>query len=152
MTPETEALIYYRKLASLLYREIGAMKQANHPELYDKSKIAAVKERRREDPKRIYHESKSTRDVETIDRHYVEWSRLTLEEVSRAFRDGDWLLGSTRHSFGGPKWASVAEVTLTLRKAILTQDWGKVPQLVKTIKGLHHNNGLVVDKFKQLDP
>ncbi len=68
-----------------------------------------------------------------------------------AFRDGDWLLGRTRHSFGGPKWANIAETTLALREAILNKDWQSVPQLVEKIKGLRHNNGLVVDKFKELD-
>lgn len=150
MTTEAEALEYYRKLVSLIYREVGAMKRANHPELYDKSKISQVYPTRKEDPKRFYHESKSQNDVGLIDRYYVEWSVLTLEEVLRAFRDGDWLLGKTRHSFGGPQWAKITETTLNLRKALLGKDWEQVPHLVEKIKGLHHNNGLVVDKFREL--
>jgi hypothetical protein len=35
-----EALETYRKLVSLLYREIGAMHRNNHPELYDGSTLA----------------------------------------------------------------------------------------------------------------
>ncbi len=151
MATVTEALECYRKLASFLYREIGAMKRGNHPELYDKSKIVAVKNRRKEDPKRFYHKSKSHNDIESIDRYYVNWSGLTLEDVLKAFQEGDWLLGRQRYSFGGPKWAKVAETTMALRKVILNKDWDSVPQLIETINGLHHNNGLVVRKFRELD-
>lgn len=72
MTPEDEALEYYRKLVSFIYREVGAMKRDNHPELYDKSNISRVYLKRKEDPKRFYHKSKSQNTIGVIDRHYED--------------------------------------------------------------------------------
>ena len=39
MSVETEALEYYRKLVSLIYREVGSIQPENRRELYQKSKI-----------------------------------------------------------------------------------------------------------------
>ena len=154
MIPENEALEYYRKLMSLIYREIGAMWAENHLELYDKSKIGTSKLRqtRKEDTKCFYHKSKSDNDVGLIDQYYVEWSGLILEEVLKAFQEGDWLLDRKQYSWGGPKWARVTETTLALREIILNEDWQGMPQLVDRIKNLRHNTGWVVEKFKELGP
>ena len=151
MTPETEALKYYRKLVSFIYREVGAMKRDNHPELYDRSNISLVHSKRKEDAKRFYHESKTQNDVGLIDQSYVEWSGLTLEDVLKVFQEGDWLLGRKSHSFGGPKWAKVTETTLALREAITSEEWQRIPRLVDEIKNLRHNSGLVINKFKELN-
>lgn len=126
------------------------MKHDNHPELYAKSNIAQVCTKRKEDAKRFYHESKSQNDVALIDRRYEEWSGLTLRDVLMVFQDGDWLLGGSKYYYGGPKWATIVETTLDLREVILNKDWKHVPQLVEEIKGLHHNNGLIVEKFRDL--
>ena len=150
MTPETEALGYYRKLVPFIYREVGAMKRDNHPELYDKSNISQVYSKKKEDAKRFYHESKPQNDVGLIDQRYAEWSGLALGEVLTAFRDGDWLLGGSKYYYGGPKWAIIVETTLDLRGIVLNKDWEHVPQLVEEIKSLRHNTGLIVDKFKEL--
>ena len=150
MTPETEALEWYRRLVSFLYREIGAMKRDNHSALYDKSNISQVHSTRKVDAKRFYDESKSQNTVKAIVRRYEDWSGLTLGELLEAFRNGDWLLGRTHHSFGGPKWAKVTETTLALQQAITNKKWRQIPQLVSEIKKLRHNNGWVVDKFKEL--
>ena len=82
---------------------IGAMKRDRHPELYDKSTAPAFTQTGKKDAKGFYHERKSDNDVELIDPYYVEWSGLTLEEVLGVFRDGDWLLGNKKHSYGGPR-------------------------------------------------
>ena len=152
MSVEAEALEYYRKLVSLIYREVGSMLPKNHRKLYEKSKIGAsnLGATRKQDTKRFYHKSKSDNAVGLIDQHYVEWSGLTPEDVLSVFEDGDWRLGSEHYSFGGPKWAGVTETALSLREAILREEWRRIPELIDAVKSLHHNNGMVVDKFKEL--
>ena len=147
---EAEALDYYRKLVSFIYREVGAMKRNNHPELYDKSTISKVHLTRKKDAKGFYHKSKSDNDVELIDQYYVEWFGLTLQEVYKVFDEGDWLLSKPSYSYGGPKWAGITQTTLDLRNAVKGEQRQQIPQLIEKIKGLCHNNGLIVDKFKEL--
>ena len=61
MSREPEALKYYRKLVSLIYREIGSTQPENHRELYEKSKIGVsnLSATRKQDTKQFYHKSKS---------------------------------------------------------------------------------------------
>ena len=45
----------------------------------------------------------------------------------------------------------IAKTTLELNHLIETGDWEKVPDLVEEIKTLRHNNGLIVEKFRELE-
>ena len=83
MSVETEALEYYRKLVSLIYREVGSIQLENRRELCQKSKIGVsnLGATRKHDTKQFCHKSKSDNAVGLIDQHYGEWSGLTLEEA-----------------------------------------------------------------------
>lgn len=153
MTREKEALDYFRKLVSLLYREVGAMVRDNHPELFDRSTMATsgFSAARKSAAKKIYRTTISEVDPERIVAPYVARTGLSLEDVLKVFHDGDWLLGRKRYSFGGPKWARIAVTTLSLRDVILKKEWHRVPQVIADINVLRHNNGWIVEKFDELD-
>ena len=157
MTTEAEALAWYRKLVSRIYREIGAMKRSHHAELYDKSKISpTLGATRKEVAKQMYKESRSDHDVGAIDQQYVKWVGLTLEEVLQAFKEGDWRIRGIsdteeEYSFGGPKWAVIAETTFDLRKAIVNKDWEQASLVVEKVQHLRHNTDVVVKQLKELD-
>ena len=152
MVEVDKALETYRKLVSLLYREIGAMLRNNHSELYDGSKLAdsGFAGQRKKRAREIYCESRADQDPDAIANRYRRETGLSLEQVHEAFRDGDWLLGRTKHSFGGPKWAKIAEVAIDLRNSLRDGDHAAARLLIKQVGALHHNNGRVVDKFVEL--
>jgi len=147
-----EALETYRKLVSLLYREIGAMHRNNHPELHDGSTLAlsGFAAQRKNRAREIYCESRADQNPDAIADRYRRETGLSLEQVHEAFRDGDWLLGRTKHSFGGPKWAEIAEVAVDLRNSLRDGDPAAAGLLIKQVGALHHNNGQLADKFVEL--
>jgi hypothetical protein len=151
-TLEDEALAYFRKLVSFLYREIGAMRRENHPTIFDRSTLASsgFSKSRKQEARRIYFETLSSRDVREVVAPYRTKTGLSIEDVRDAFRDGDWLLRARRYFFGGPKWARIADVTLELGQAISVGRWDLVPQLIAEVNVLRHNNGRIVDKFGEL--
>lgn len=153
MTPEQEALDYFRKLVSFLYREVGAMVRKNHPELFDRSKMvtSGFSAARKSETKKIYRATISEVDPERVVHPYSSRTGFSLEDVSRVFHEGNWLLGKKRYSFGGPNWARIAGTTLVLRDVIRGKDWHRVPELVAEINVLCHNNGKIVGKFVELD-
>ena len=158
MTTETEALGWYRKLVSRIYREIGAMERRNHTELYDKLKIypGIPRTARIEHARRLYEESKSDDDLGAIEGRYEEWVGLTLQEVLRAFKEGNWQVPGIPETdeefeFGGPKWAVIVEITLDLRQAVVQNNWERASAVVDKVKGLRHNTGLLVKQLKELD-
>ena len=147
-----KALEIYRKLVSLLYREIGAMVRNNHPMLYDGSKLAGstfAKERKQR-ARDIYCDSRGERDPDAIAELYRRETGLSLDQVHQAFREGDWLLGRSKHSFGGPKWAKIAEAAADLRQTIRDRDETAAVVTLKQVEVLQHNNGPIVDKFREL--
>ncbi len=152
MTPEKEALDYFRKLVSFLYREVGAMERDNHPELFDRSAMATsgFSAARKSEAKKIYRTTISEVSPERIVTPYGARTGLSLEDVFKVFHEGDWLLGRKRYSFGGPNWARIAGTTLALQDVILKKEWHQVPQLIAEINVLCHNNGRIVDKFAEL--
>ena len=161
MTTEAEALVWYRRLVSRIYREIGAMEQKHHPELYSKSKIGSLnlnanRDARIENAKLKYRESKSDHEVETIDRRYEEWVGLTLQEVLQSFKEGNWRIPGVpdteeEYSYGGPKWAVIVETTFDLRKAIVNKDWEQASLVIDKVQHLRHNTNLLVKQLEELD-
>lgn len=151
---EDEALAYFRKLVSFLYREIGAMRRDNHPEIYDRATLASsgfAADRKRE-ANRMYFQTLRSTDVAQVEAPYRAKTGLSLEDVRDAFRDGDWLLGRHRYSFGGPNWARIADAALGLAEIISTRHWHLAPKLIAEVHVLCHNNGRIVDKFAELGP
>jgi len=146
---EQNALAYFRELVSLLYREIGAMRRPNHRAIFDRSILASsgFADNRKDEARSIYFETLSATNVDEVTAPYRARTNLSVEEVYEAFRDGDWLLGARRYSFGGPRWARIADVTLQLGQAITAGKWNLTEKLTAEVHGLHHNNGRIVDKF-----
>jgi hypothetical protein len=138
----------------LFCTEVGAMRPENHEELYSKAKTdsSGFASARKELAKEFYHQTASQESTQLILQPYQERTGLSLEDVHRVFEEGDWLLGRPRYYYGGPRWAKIAKATLDLRRLIKTGDWEEVPDLIEEIKTLRHNNGLIVEKFRELDP
>ncbi len=158
MSSAAEALEYYRKLVSRIYREIGALERGRHAELYDKSKIGPcnLSTTRKEDAERLYDESKSDNDIGAIDWRYSDWVSLTLQEVLQAFKEGDWRVPGIPDAdeeclFGGPKWAAIVETTFDLRKAIVNKDWEQASLVIKKVHCIRHNTDLLVKQLNELD-
>jgi len=149
---EKQAVEYFRKLVSFLYREIGAMRRDNHPEIFDRSGLdsSGFAKQRKQAAKRIYLETLSIHDPAQIVSQYQQRTGLSLEDVYLAFEDGDWLLGARHHSFGGPKWARIAEEAMRLGGIIRERKWERVAQVIAKINDLCHNKGRIIDKFAEL--
>jgi hypothetical protein len=142
----------FRRLVSLLYREIGVLKPQNHADIAAKAKLSApfFKDRKRE-AKRLYRETRYEERPQVILEAYRAHTGLTLEDIYQAFGRGKWMTASGRIAFGGPKWAATAKFTLDLRDAIASRDQERQTILIANIAALEHNNGRIVEKFSQLD-
>ena len=71
---------------------------------------------------------------------------LTLEDIRRIFAEGHLPRG-----FGGARWAEITRTVIELRQLIDTKAWDRAPSLIDRAKKLRHNNGLLVDKFSELE-
>ena len=153
MNPQESALYFLRKLAYVLYLEIGALTPAIHPELAAKADIKNAfftrdKERQAVE---LYQQTLTAAAPEEIFAPYVERTGLTLDDVHRAFVEGDWRSGFGQYNFGGPKWVKIAEATLQLREAFLAQNWERVEDLLFEIKALKSNQGYLVNQFERTE-
>ena len=152
MSSPLEAIERYRRLVSLIYREVGSMKADNH-KLYTKSNFAQIPSihiARKRQTRSFYFNSTAKDDVELIEKDYVDWSGLTLHEVFQIFQEGNWLLGAKKYSYGGPKWAEITRFALEIRSAIINEDESELSSIVDQVQHLRHNTGYIVDKFKEL--
>jgi hypothetical protein len=142
----------FRRLVSLLYREIGVLKPQNHGDIAAKAKLSEpfFKERKRA-AKRLYRETRHEERPQVILAAYQAHTGLTLEDVHEAFDRGKWATPSGRIAFGGPKWATITKFTLDLRDAIASNDQERQTILIGKIYALEHNNGRIVEKFSELD-
>lgn len=153
MKEEQQALDYFRKLVSFLYREIGVLVPRNHEELATRRNLRSgffEKTQRKRQARELYRHTVTQERTRAILKPYEERTGLTLEDLRRAFEEGNWECGGTIY-FGGPRWAIIAETTLTLRQVIDTNDWGEVPGLIRKIDALRHNTGRIAAKFKELE-
>lgn len=151
-TRET-ALYFFRKLAYLLYLEIGALQPHIHPELAAKAKLNTAYFQREKDRQaaELYQESESASDPAAILAPYEERTGLSLEDVYRAFKEGDWRNRFGGYNFGGPKWVRIAELTLALREKIEQEKWDEAEGLLFEIKSLKTNQGYLVSLFERTE-
>jgi hypothetical protein len=147
LTPEEQALEYFRRLVALLYREVAAVQKWELEALRAKGgeKLRRFAERRKDRAREIYHLLAAEVQTGRIVGPYESETGLSLDEVCRAFGDGHWSPG-----WGGPRWATIARATLELRDAIDRADWGAALALVVRINGLKHNHGFIICKFEEL--
>jgi len=149
-----EAVDTFRKLVALLYREIGVLDHYNHRELAGKRRLEsgffstpACKRMSRE----FYRKTRENGEVESIVTCLEAYTGISLGEVERAFREGHWKNRSGRCSYGGPKWALIAQTTVALQAAIAGNDLAAILRLLQEVSRLEHNNGRIVDKFSELE-
>lgn len=147
------ALFYFRKLVFALYGEIGALQPENHPELANKADLrhGFFQREREKQAAQIYLLTEQVQTPAEILQPYEERTGLNLEDVERAFREGNWKNKFKGYNFGGPRWAHIAAVTQRLRDVIERQAWDEVGLLDYEIKKLKHNRGLVIELFDRIE-
>jgi hypothetical protein len=158
MTPtqadvQKRGLDYFRRVVALVYREVGVLRASNHKALFSKANIPGgfFGQDRKAHARRLYKSSLSDNSITQTLERYKRRTGLTLEDVHEAFDAGNWRLASGVCAFGGPKWASIANVAIQLGSAIQGQIWPEVARLADSVETLEHNNGKIIKKFAQLD-
>jgi hypothetical protein len=151
-TSET-ALYVYRKLIYLLYLEIGSLQPRIHPQIARKAHMKTAFFEREKDRQALvlYQSIENETDLEKILAPFVERTGLTLEDVHRAFVEGDWRNKFGSYNVGGPRWARIAEVTLHLREAVVGKDWEKAAELLQEIKALKTNQGYLIHQLERTE-
>jgi hypothetical protein len=99
----------------------------------------------------LYSKSLGILDPPSILDLFESNTGLSLHDVERAFREGDWKNSAGGYSFGGPNWAIIASATLCLGGAIANHDVAHLKRLLDLIPILRHNNGRIIEKFSQLE-
>lgn len=153
MDRQDTALYFFRKLVYLLYLEIGALQPHNHPELAARAKLKTAYFQREKERQaaELYSGSVQENTPAKILAPYEERTGLSLEDVHRAFAEGDWRNKFGGFNFGGPKWEKVAEVTLRLRAQIDQGHWEEVERVLFEIKSLKTDQGYLIHQFDRTD-
>ncbi len=148
-----KAIDTFRKLVALLYREIGVLDSRNHRELASKRNLQSgffANPARKRMAREIYQRTKTAPKPDAPANELETITGLSLHDIERGFRDGDWRNPSGGYSYGGPKWGAIASATVLLRDAIENRDASGMRRLLKEIDALEHNNGRIVTKFSEL--
>jgi hypothetical protein len=153
MDENEQAVFVFRKLVYTLYLEVGGLTPTIHPALAEQADLENVffhgeKERH---AVALYHQTEQETDPARILEPYILRTHLTLEDVQRAFTEGDWRNKFGGYSQGGPRWARIAQVALDLRSALETQDWDAAADLVYEVKKLKTNQGYLINQFERTD-
>lgn len=147
------ALYFFRKLVFALYLEVGELRPKIHPEMAAKAQLnTAFFERDKErQAAALYHQVESETLPERIAGPFEERTGLSLEDIYRVFIEGDWQNKFGRYTFGGPRWAQIAEAAITLRRLIDEERWEETAGLVLEIKGLKTNQGYLINQFERTE-
>ncbi len=147
------ALYFFRKLVYVLYLEIGSLQPKIHEKIAEKADIknAFFQGEKRRHASELYYKTEQEQDPAKILAPYEERTRLTLDDVQRAFVEGDWRNKFGAYNYGGPRWVRVAEVTQQLRDLIEQQDWEQAVVLIQEIKSLKTNQGYLVSQFERTE-
>ena len=147
------ALFFFRKLVYLVYLEVGALQHRVHPQRANKARLntAFFQRDKERQAAGLYVESERETATNRIVALYEERTGLTLEDVHRAFVEGDWSNKFGAFNFGGPKWARIAELTLDLRRLVDQEDWDEAAELLHEIKGLKTNQGYLINQFERTE-
>lgn len=153
MDEKAIALYFFRKLVYVLYLEIGALRPEIHPELAAKAnlKTAFFEREKEKQATALYRLTETEEQPDRIAAPYAERTGLSLQDLHRAFTEGNWRNKFGAYTFGGPRWARIAEVTLDLKKRIEQGDWEKTADLVYEIKKLKTNQTYLVNHFERGD-
>jgi hypothetical protein len=153
MDEKTTALYFFRKLVYVCYLEIGSLQHRNHPQLATKAllKTAFFEREKEKQAAALYRLTENEESTVAILTPYIERTGLTLEDVARAFREGDWRNKFGGYTFGGPRWANIAEATLQLRQLIDQGEWEKTVDIIFEIKKMKSNQTYLVNHFERGD-
>lgn len=147
------ALYFFRKTVYALYLEIGSLKPRVHPQLARKAflKTAYFQREKERQAADLYHLIENETDTTRILAPFLERTGLTLEDVYRAFAEGNWQNKFGTYTTGGPRWLRIAEVTKALREKIDQQAWEETQALVFELKGLKTNQGYLINQFERTE-
>jgi hypothetical protein len=147
------ALDHYRRLVSLVYREIGVLRASHHPlAAKAKAKDPLFKNETRKGRARdIYRMTLAETDPVRIAAAYENRSGLSLMEIHEAFLNGKWGNRFGGYSYGGPRWARITETALKLGSALQNGSASELSRVIRTVLTLEHNNGRITEKYSQLD-
>lgn len=153
MDKRETAMYFFRKLTYLLYLEIGSLQPKVHPQLAKKAYLKTAffqreKERQAAD---LYRDTESIMTTAGVLAPYEERTGLSLEDVYRAFAEGDWRNRYGSYNFGGPKWVQIAQSALDLRRLIDQEQWEETEEVLHVIKGLKTNQGYLINQFERTD-
>jgi hypothetical protein len=144
-----KGLDYFRRTTAMLYREIGVLLPKNHAAMAARARLSEpfFKDRKIQ-ARQLYKFSLTDLTVDSSLARYEKKTGLTVHDIREAFANGKW---GNPPSFGGPKWATIAEAVIQISDALRQKNWKEVERLTSVIDQLRHNNGRLVDKFSQLD-
>jgi hypothetical protein len=150
LTEKEEVFLIFRKLIFVLYVEIGALRPEIHPELAAKADIRNVffHGEKQKQAAFLYHQTEFEEDIPKILAPYQEKTGLSLEDIHRAFVEGNWQVKNGGYHFGGPRLVKIAEAALELRDLLEREDWEDAALLVYKIKKLKTNQGFLVNQFE----
>lgn len=153
MDERETALFLFRKLVFALYSEIGALQPQNHPEVAQKADLTHgfFQREREKQAAQLYLLTEQAQQPDEILQPYVDRTGLTLADVERAFREGNWQNKFQGYTFGGPRWARIAEMAIQLKDVIERQAWDEARPLSFDIKKTKHNRGLLIDLFDRTE-
>lgn len=153
MDDREAALYFFRKLIFALYLEVGALQPKIHPELAAKAHLnTAFFERDKErQAAALYRQVERETLPARIVAPFAERTGLSLEEVYRVFQEGDWRNKFGGYTFGGPRWARIAEAAIELRGLIEQEKWEETAGLIFDIKKLKTNQGYLINQFERAD-
>lgn len=153
MDDRETALYVFRKLVYVLYLEIGTLQPRIHQAVARKAKLdnAFFQRDKEREAARLDQQVENETDPANIVAPYQERTGLTLEDIHRAFVEGDWKNKFGGFNFGGPKWARISEEALELRQKIEQEDWEGAAEVVHEVKGLKSNQGYLINQFERAD-
>lgn len=153
MEEHATALYVFRKLVYVLYLEIGSLRTNIHPGIAKKAhmKTAFFEREKERQALDLYRQIENETNVEKILIPFIDRTGLKLEDIHRAFVEGNWKNKFGGYNFGGPKWAKIAEVAVAMQKSLEQNDWAAVDELVQEVKGLKTNQGFLVSQFERTD-
>jgi hypothetical protein len=144
---------FFRKMVTVLYWEIGALTPRVHKALANKAylKTAFFQRDKERMSAALYRLVTKETEPSAIIEPFRERTGLTLEDIHQAFAEGNWKNKFGGYTFGGPRWAEIAEFTMKLRSLIETEQWEEAKMLLFEIKALKTNQGYLINQFDRVE-
>lgn len=153
MDQKERALYFFRKMVYCIYTEIGSLQASVHPELMEKAKSNTpfFHGDRKKQTALIYLEIEQEQKTNRILSPFKQRTGLSLQDVQRAFSEGNWQNRFHQYTFGGPRWVAITEKTVQLKELIDEENWEKADELTYEIKGLKTNFNYLIEEFEKTE-